>query len=243
MPAAIHTSDAKAVKEALAGYERTVGRARLKLEEEIALAWSRYEEVERAERERLLRVARKSIPDLSDAMGPPPAEPTSVAITVLDSVRRWPVPGAMVSLVTEKGLNLSAVTDDRGIAALRIHPEVKSAHLVVSCEGFRAEFRKVVDVASGQQVVVSRFGTGGSLTFPDESGAVPGLEGDLQFHQDGTKYYVYATNVAINGGGEQPVDYRLQDWISFEDVHGRRFRVRVVGHAGRTVALEYERLK
>lgn len=83
----------------------------------------------------------------------------------------------------------------------------------------------------------------------DSDGEIPVLSGQLQWIADRsvkpTSFYVYATNIAIDGGRDQPVDYKVGDWLEMEDARAARARVRAVDHPskGSAVLVEYERLK
>ena len=52
--------------------------------------------------------------------------------------------------------------------------------------------------------------------------------------------YPYATNAAINEGGQQPVHFKLGEALRLTDMHGAEWLVRFVEMLGNSSVLEYE---
>ena len=51
--------------------------------------------------------------------------------------------------------------------------------------------------------------------------------------------YLYATNVAIDNGRQQPVRFKLGGAMRLTDVHGVEWMVRIVEMIGNSSVLEY----
>lgn len=83
---------------------------------------------------------------------------------------------------------------------------------------------------------------GGSCVFRQGTGYIPGLSGRLNPILDTRdRTYVYANNIAVNGGQAQPVTFTREIDMDMEDSDGNRFQVRVVEIIGRSSLIEYRR--
>ena len=77
--------------------------------------------------------------------------------------------------------------------------------------------------------------------FAERHGRLPGLAGRLNpilDHLD--RMYLYATNIAIDEGKQQPTHFRLGEPLRLTDVNGVEYVVRVVEMIGNSSLLEYE---
>ena len=82
---------------------------------------------------------------------------------------------------------------------------------------------------------------GGSIMFPEGGGHVPGLSGRLCPILDNLdRMYLYADNVAVDGGRPQPVDFKLNSPLRLTDIDGAERIVRFVDMIGKSALLEYE---
>lgn len=81
---------------------------------------------------------------------------------------------------------------------------------------------------------------GGSVIFPETTGNVPGLSGHLNPKRDTSdRTYLYASNIAINEGQQQPVHFILGEDIRLTDTDGRELFVRIIAITGKSALLEY----
>ncbi len=70
---------------------------------------------------------------------------------------------------------------------------------------------------------------------------MPNLTGGLNpILDDLDRMYLYATNVAIDEGKQQPVRFKLNQPLRLTDVNGVEWIVRFVEMIGTSVLLEYE---
>ena len=75
------------------------------------------------------------------------------------------------------------------------------------------------------------------------TGHISGLNGRLNPILDtSNRTYLYADNIAINGGQAQPTTFVVNKPFELEDAQGTRFEVRVKLIASRTSLLEYRQL-
>ena len=73
------------------------------------------------------------------------------------------------------------------------------------------------------------------------TGHLPDLTGRLNpILDDLDRMYLYATNVAIDDGKQQPVHFRLNQSLRLTDVNGFEWVVRFVEMVGKSALLEYE---
>ena len=71
-------------------------------------------------------------------------------------------------------------------------------------------------------------------------GRIPGLEGALDPIKDsGDRTYLYADNIAIDGGKSQPVDFALGQVLILDDALGHSFQVRVLSINSEAAIIEY----
>ena len=83
---------------------------------------------------------------------------------------------------------------------------------------------------------------GGSVVIPESSGEIPGLRGQLNPIIDELgRTYLYASNIAIDGGRPQPVHFDFDAEIHLVDSFGSEVTMRIIHMAGRSTLLEYDR--
>ena len=82
---------------------------------------------------------------------------------------------------------------------------------------------------------------GGSEVFTEGTGHLPDLAGRLNPILDNRdRMYLYATNIAIEEGKQQPVHFKLNQPLRLTDVNGFEWIVRFIEMIGRSALLEYE---
>ena len=81
---------------------------------------------------------------------------------------------------------------------------------------------------------------GGAVIFPEATGYLPGLKGRLNPKRDThDRTYLYASNIAINQGEQQPVHFVLGEELRLNDNKGIELLVRIVDIVGRSALVEY----
>ena len=81
---------------------------------------------------------------------------------------------------------------------------------------------------------------GGSIIFPKATGHLPGLRGRLNPIRDfSDRTYLYADNIAIEEGRQQPVSFRLGKAIKLTDAFGSELLVTMIDIIGRSALVEY----
>ena len=78
------------------------------------------------------------------------------------------------------------------------------------------------------------------MIFEAETGGIPGIAGRLNpIRDDLDRTYLYASNVAINGGMPQPVSFTLGEPLHLMDADGHETTASVVDIVGSAALLEY----
>ena len=81
---------------------------------------------------------------------------------------------------------------------------------------------------------------GGSVIFPEAVGHLPTLKGRLNPIRDTLdRTYLYASNIAINQGQPQPVQFDPGEDLRLTDADGQESRIRILDVVGRSALLEY----
>lgn len=81
---------------------------------------------------------------------------------------------------------------------------------------------------------------GGSCIFAEATGYIPTLAGRLNPIRDmHDRTYLYAANIAIDNGRQQPVHFVLGEALRVTDAEGREALVRIVDIVGRSALVEY----
>ena len=133
-------------------------------------------------------------------------------------------------------------TDETGIVELSLYTNKEKMKIFVAKEGYAACFESgwVPDKSDLKTIQIEQLTNGGSYIFPYGIGVIPGIDGSLDVaYRDTNSYSLYANNVAVNGGVNQPVLLELNDLVDLKDCDGNEFSFRVVKILDRAVLVEY----
>lgn len=167
----------------------------------------------------------------------PRVDPIHASVAVVSS-EGLSVAGATVMAIADNDTTKCAVTPSDGVASIQI-PTRRLYQLLVAhpeCPG------AVVRSWDPQEdITVTLFATEntGSLICMS-TGYIPGLDGRLNPILDtSNRSYLYADNIAIDGGIQQPATFRVDVPFELEDSNGVVMQVRVLHIQGRTSLLQY----
>ena len=134
-----------------------------------------------------------------------------------------------------------AVTDTNGEARVNLHSIHLPMVVVVAAEGFAAGLEKGwIPAQRSLALELASIPGGGSVIFQEATGHIPRLSGRLNPIRDShDRTYLYASNISINDGEQQPVHFILGEDLLLTDSNGRRALVRIVDIVGRSALLEY----
>lgn len=167
------------------------------------------------------------------------AEAASPVITVrhLGS----PLSGANVLVLFPNKTWKLAATDENGEAKVSLHSVHLPMTVFVAAEGFAAHVeRDWVPAQAPLAVELETLPEGGSVIFAESTGKIPGLKGRLNPIRDThDRTYLYASNIAIEKGKQQPVHFTPGEELILTDSDGREMLVRIVEILGRSCLLEH----
>ena len=168
--------------------------------------------------------------------------PERAPVTILSDSR--PLSGASVLALAPNKTFKQASTNIEGDAFLELSATDLPRTVFVAAEGHRAYVEPDwVPEEGGLTVDLSVMAGGGSVVFPTGTGYVPGMSGRLNPILDTlNRTYVYATNIAIDGGQQQPVEFVRGNAMRMQDADGNEFQVSVVEIIGSSSLIEYRRV-
>ena len=165
--------------------------------------------------------------------------PASPVITVRHDGR--PLAGADVLVLFPNGTWKHAVTDENGEATVSLHSTHLPMTVFVAAQGFAAHVeRDWVPAQRPLAVELDALSEGGSIIFTESTGHVPGLAGRLNPILDTLdRTYLYASNIAVEEGRQQPVHFVFGQDLLLTDSDGGEKVVRIVEILGSSSILEY----
>ena len=134
-----------------------------------------------------------------------------------------------------------ATTDEQGEAAVDLHTTTLPMTVFASAPGQAAYLER--DWTPSERALAINLDAlpeGGSVIFPEGTGNLPGLKGRLNPIRDTLdRTYLYASNIAIDAGKQQPVNFIPGEKLQLTDAEGTELCVRIVDIVGRSALVEY----
>ena len=131
-----------------------------------------------------------------------------------------PVEGCTVVAIAENGTYLSAVTNELGIAKISVSTR-RMYDLLVAHPKYPASIIKQIDPDKDINITLQKQEGIGSLII-HSTGYIPELSGRLNPILDtSNRMYLYAANIAVDGGKTQPVTFEVNIPIELEDASGK----------------------
>jgi hypothetical protein len=169
----------------------------------------------------------------------PHSVPTELRVQIRNDESK-PIPGATITALADNSTVLDANTGPDGTAILRVHTR-RNYRLLVAHPEFPSAMLDRVDPAEMIEVTLPRSENIGSLVI-HSTGHIPNLIGRLNPILDtSNRTYLYADNIAINGGVQQPASFKINEPLELEDRNGTVFMVTVKLIAGQTALIQYLR--
>ncbi|MDE2790377.1 MAG: hypothetical protein OXI81_08135, partial [Paracoccaceae bacterium] len=165
--------------------------------------------------------------------------PARTVISVRSGSRS--LPGADLLLLFPNKTWKRATTDEQGEAEVDLHTTQLPMTVFASAPGRAAHLeRSWIPSKRALAINLEPLPRGGSVTFPEATGHVPGLKGRLNPLRDPhDRTYLYASNIAIDEGRQQPVQFVPGEALQLTDAEGTELRVRIVEIIGRSALVEY----
>ena len=165
--------------------------------------------------------------------------PARTVISVRSGGR--PLPGTDLLLLFPNKTWKRATTDEQGEAAVDLHTTTLPMTVFASAPGQAAHLER--DWTPSERALAINLDAlpeGGSVIFPEGTGNLPGLKGRLNPIRDTLdRTYLYASNIAIDAGKQQPVNFIPGEKLQLTDAEGTELCVRIVDIVGRSALVEY----
>lgn len=166
-------------------------------------------------------------------------EPESVVVRVTVRSEGVPLAGVSIALVSKNGTYLSAVTNEQGIALCKV-PEGRTLTIFCAHPNRPAYLYRDFDLTKDLDITLPSVNGSSSTICYNGTCSITGLGERLNPIRDSSsRLYVYAENIAIAGGQQQPVNFSLGVPFSLEDCHGRVVTAKILEVIGRTSLVEF----
>ena len=165
--------------------------------------------------------------------------PARAVISVRSGGR--PLSGADLLLLFPNKTWKRATTDDQGEAAVDLHMTQLPMTVFASAPGHAAHLERGWTPSERALAIdLAALPKGGSVIFSEATGHLPGLKGRLNPIRDThDRTYLYASNIAINEGKQQPVHFIPGEELQLIDAEGTGLCVRIIDIVGRSALVEY----
>ena len=177
---------------------------------------------------------------LFSAVTVPRVDPKIPRISVRSS-EGHPIKGATVVAIAENNTTKSGKTNDEGIVELVIATK-RAYKLLIAHPEHPGAIIHAWDTSKDTNITLTVMENTGSVICMS-TGYIPGLSGRLNPILDTSdRTYLYADNIAIDGGKNQPATFRVDVPFKLEDPDGVVMQVRVLHIQGCTSLLQYVRM-
>ena len=168
-------------------------------------------------------------------------EPTPATTGILVHDRDNPLFGVELLVLFPNKTWKRATTDETGHTQVDLHTTHLPMTVYAAAPGFEAHLEHDWVPEQGElEIKMQSLQNGGSVIFPEATGNIPGLSGHLNPIRDThDRTYLYASNIAINEGQQQPVTFTFGEDLRLTDADGRELIVCIVGIIGRSALIEY----
>lgn len=166
--------------------------------------------------------------------------PSDAIITVHSE--REPIVGADVLILFPNKTWQRATTDENGEVDFDLYTTHLPMTVYAAMPGYTAGLTLAWTPSHGGLLLeLDSLKAGGSVIFTNASGHIPGLRGRLNPKRDTLdRTYLYADNIAIDQGKQQPVAFRLGKPLRLTDAYGVEMMATVADITGRSALVEYK---
>ena len=168
-------------------------------------------------------------------------EPSPARVLINVCVGDQPLAKAEVLVLFPNKTWKQATTDALGQAMIGLHMVDLPMTVFAAVHGFAAHCERDWIPSEGTLTIeLEPLPGGGGVILSEDRGRIPGLKGSLNPIRDNLdRTYLYASNIAINQGQQQPVHFVLGEDLRLTDVNGVEITVRIVEIVGRSALVEY----
>ena len=152
-----------------------------------------------------------------------------------------PISGASVLGLFPNKTWKDAITGENGETILDLHSMHLPMTVFVAAEGFAAHVEHDwIPAERALHIELSTLSNGGAMIFPEGTGTLPRLKGRLEPIRDNhDRTYLYASNIAVNEGRQQPVAFVPGEELRLTDADGNDLLARIIDIVGRSSLVEY----
>lgn len=168
------------------------------------------------------------------------ADPDKASIIV--ECKGQPLPDVYVLALFPNKTSKQAKTGMDGIAYVDLHTTHLPMTVFAAASGYAAGHGTNWVPSDGPlRLELNQLPEGGSAVFANSAGHLPILSGRLNPILDTlNRTYLYADNISISHGLQQPVHFGLNEDLLLTDADGREALVRVINIVGRSALLQYQ---
>lgn len=168
-------------------------------------------------------------------------EPTPARVVITVRSGGQPLTEADVLALFPNKTWKRATTDEYGEASIDLHTTHLPMTVFAAAPGNAAHLeREWLPSQHALAIDLEPIPEGGAVIFPEATGQIPGLTGRLNPKLDSHgRTYLYASNISINQGQQQPVHFILGEELRLTDSSGVEMTVRIVNIVGRSALVEY----
>jgi hypothetical protein len=149
--------------------------------------------------------------------------------------------GADILLIASDGRHWEQFSNQDGTVYF-VPPPPGPVGVFCAGEGYAGYYQPVFDPTLPLLISLVRAPSGGSKVIVAGAGYLPGLEGRINPILDNlNRTYLYAENIAIDGGKTQPVDFTINHSFQAVDSHGSRLELTVVKIIGSSSLINYRK--
>ncbi|MCY4312397.1 MAG: putative DNA binding domain-containing protein [Gammaproteobacteria bacterium] len=152
-----------------------------------------------------------------------------------------PLEGVSLLLVYPNKTWVQATTNDEGEATVHLYTTDLPMTVFAAAPEYAAHIESGwIPSQRPLALNLDHLPKGGSAVFAESTGYLPGLKGRINPIRDAyDRTYLYASNIAINGGQQQPVYFVAGEQLRLTDANGKEILVRVIAITGRSSLIEY----
>jgi len=173
------------------------------------------------------------------AASPPVSNGVLTSVEVVRGDTGDPLPDAHILMLYPNKTWREARTDTFGHAEFVLHAKLP---MIVMCaaDGYKAHVERDHLPGKRLEVCMHPVTDGGSQIIASHSGYLRGIKGQLNLALDNLdRTYLYAENVAINDGQQQPVQFALDEPVRLTDSLGASATLRFREMAGASCVFDY----
>ena len=165
--------------------------------------------------------------------------PTRVLVTVC--AEGQPLADATVLVLFPNKTWKQATTDNQGQAVIGLHTVRLPMTVFAAASGFAAWCNQEWMPSEGAlDIELTPLPDGGGIIFAEDGGKIPGLKGRVRPIRDTLdRTYLYASNIAINQGMQQPVHFTPGEELRLTDADGAESLIRILDVVGRSALIEF----